>query len=234
MRRFGQIISLSCAFLFVAGCQTPPGPRVVDRLPDPLIDVPYRARPRAAKPATPKVKPRVARRNGESGWMPARGMSSHWRYIIIHHSATDRGTPQGIDSYHRQRGWDELGYHFVIGNGVGYPDGKIFVGSRWPKQKYGAHTRVKRHDDNRWNKFGIGICLIGNFERSRPSRKQIESCARLVKFLSKACRIPAGRVYGHGDVDPHTKCPGRHLAMSRIKTRIAVLLREERIYASSN
>ena len=42
-----------------------------------------------------------------------------WRYIVIHHSATDAGNAGTFDLQHRRRGWDELGYHFGIDNGQG-------------------------------------------------------------------------------------------------------------------
>ena len=48
-----------------------------------------------------------------------------WRYIVIHHSATASGNAAEFDREHRARGWDGLGYHFVIDNGVGGPDGRV-------------------------------------------------------------------------------------------------------------
>ena len=50
--------------------------------------------------------------------------------------------PAVIDKYHREgRGWESAGYHFVIGNGTGSPDGSIEVGPRWLAQEAGAHCR---------------------------------------------------------------------------------------------
>jgi len=52
--------------------------------------------------------------------------SNKWKYIIIHHSATDKGNCQIIDRAHKQRGWKCVGYHFVIDNGTsGKEDGQI-------------------------------------------------------------------------------------------------------------
>jgi N-acetyl-anhydromuramyl-L-alanine amidase AmpD len=130
-----------------------------------------------------------------------------WKYIVLHHSATDGGSAESFDASHRSRGWDELGYHFVICNGKGSQDGQIQIGSRWEKQKHGAHTGGTV--DNEYNELGIGICLVGNFENSLPSRKQLASLHRLVTYLRWRYKIPAGRVIGHQDA-PHqaTKCPG--------------------------
>ena len=41
--------------------------------------------------------------------------SKKWKYIIIHHSATDEGSSLYFDKYHQGKGWEGIGYHFVIG-----------------------------------------------------------------------------------------------------------------------
>jgi hypothetical protein len=97
------------------------------------------------------------------------GPANQWRWIVVHHSATVSGGAARFDKLHREKGWDELGYHFVIGNGTDTRDGQIEVGSRWVKQKRGAHTKTA---DNRFNDYGIGICLVGNFNYDRPTAEQ--------------------------------------------------------------
>ncbi|MBM4054820.1 MAG: hypothetical protein FJ264_09150 [Planctomycetes bacterium] len=44
-----------------------------------------------------------------------------WKYIVIHHSASESGCAAEFDKFHREkRHWENgLGYHFVIGNGNG-------------------------------------------------------------------------------------------------------------------
>jgi len=141
-----------------------------------------------------------------------------WRYIVIHHSATDRGSAASFDHWHRHHnGWDELGYHFVIGNGTGSPDGAVEVGSRWPKQKHGAHCKVG--DDETYNEFGIGICLVGNFEKHRPTEAQMASLARLVDYLRVRFHISDDHIFGHGDVDD-TRCPGRYFPWDDLWRRL--------------
>ena len=130
-----------------------------------------------------------------------------WRYIVIHHSATDRGNAASFDRSHRQRGWDELGYHFVIDNGDGGADGRIEVGSRWKKQKWGAH--IGGTPNNEYNNHGIGICLVGDFRNKMPSRAQIASLERLVRQLASKYRIDPDNVIGHRDgPNAATVCPG--------------------------
>ena len=131
-----------------------------------------------------------------------------WRYIVIHHSATDRGNAASFDQSHRRRGWDELGYHFVIDNGDGGPNGRIEVGSRWKKQKWGAHTGGT--PNNEYNNHGIGICLVGDFSDRMPSRAQIASLERLVRYLASKYEIQPDNVIGHREgPNASTHCPGR-------------------------
>ncbi|MEK7868279.1 MAG: LysM peptidoglycan-binding domain-containing protein, partial [Candidatus Omnitrophota bacterium] len=67
-----------------------------------------------------------------------------WKYIIIHHSATDVGNALSFDYMHsHKRLWKGLGYHFVIDNGTGdTKDGHIEVSPRWLHQEYGAHCKA--------------------------------------------------------------------------------------------
>ena len=154
-------------------------------------------------------------------WIPSPGAINPdgWRYIVIHHSATPAGGAKAFDRMHREKGWDELGYHFVIGNGTDTSDGQIEVGSRWPKQKWGAHAKTP---DNRFNKTGIGICLVGNFDTQRPTRAELQSVSRLVAYLMKTYHIPADHVIGHSDTKA-TDCPGHNLHVAEVR-RMAVQL----------
>jgi hypothetical protein len=132
---------------------------------------------------------------------------------VIHHSATPSGSAAVFDKLHRQKGWDELGYHFVIGNGTDSGNGKIEVGPRWPKQKWGAHAKTP---DNEYNNYGIGICLVGNFEIERPTSQQLQSLARLTAYLMQTYNIPASRVLGHRDTKA-TECPGKNLNIAQVR-----------------
>ncbi|MHC4985996.1 MAG: peptidoglycan recognition protein family protein [Planctomycetota bacterium] len=133
-----------------------------------------------------------------------------WRYIVIHHSATDGGNAAQFDAHHRDQGMDELGYHFVITNGRGGPDGAVQVGPRWRKQKHGAHCGGT--PNNEYNEHGIGICLVGNFDHSRPTASQRAALDSLVRHLTETYGIPAKNVVTHQDAPlASTECPGRSL-----------------------
>ncbi len=156
-----------------------------------------------------------------SSWIPA-VPANHWTWIIIHHSDSSYGSAAIMDQWHRARGFDELGYHFVIGNGTNSGDGQIEVGPRWPKQKWGAHDNAL---DNRYNTNGIGICLVGNFNNTHPSPKQLRSLIRLVVYLMRTYDIPADRVLGHGETKV-TQCPGRFLNVASIRAQAARIVAE--------
>ncbi len=139
--------------------------------------------------------------------------SGRWKYIIIHHSATDEGNAFLFDVAHHKRGfWNGLGYHFVIDNGsCGKEEGQIEVSPRWIKQLNGAHCKA-----NNMNNKSIGVCLVGNYSKDRVSDKQLYSLVYLVKLLQKAYNIPDSHIMGHGEVrGASTECPGKNFPWDR-------------------
>ncbi|GKT10567.1 N-acetylmuramoyl-L-alanine amidase [Desulforhabdus sp. TSK] len=141
--------------------------------------------------------------------------SSKWKYIILHHTATDIGKASLIDRNHQDRGfWNGLGYHFLIDNGsLGKGDGQIEVAPRWIKQQRGAHCKA-----NGMNEGGIGIALVGNFTQDCPTPAQLDSLAYLLQTLCTYYKIPACNVKGHRDVDgANTQCPGARFPWSNVR-----------------
>lgn len=130
-----------------------------------------------------------------------------WDYIVVHHSATPMGTPQGMDRYHREQRHMEngLAYHFVIGNGNGMGDGQIAIGRRWTSQINGGHLASEA-----LNARSLGICLVGNFDRDPPSQRQLDSLEALARYLMKRCGIRLSGVKTHQEINTiGTRCPGR-------------------------
>jgi N-acetylmuramoyl-L-alanine amidase len=158
-------------------------------------------------------------------WIPVVA-ARPWRWIVIHHSATPNGNAAVFDRDHREKGWDELGYHFVIGNGTDSGDGQVEVGPRWPIQKHGAHAKTPSEE---FNNFGIGICLVGNFDEERPTPAQMRSCAKLVAFLMKNYNIHPDHVLGHNNTKP-TDCPGRFMSVATVR-RMAVQMLNDGAFA---
>ncbi len=123
--------------------------------------------------------------------------------VDIHCSDSYFGNNMIIDKWHKEKDFDEIGYNYIILNGLIHSDyfdpiadGLIETGRR--VDKLGAHC--KGHND------AIGICLIG--ESGKFTKNQINS---LIGFLKKLKEIYKGiNVVRHSDNDPVNKsfCPG--------------------------
>jgi N-acetylmuramoyl-L-alanine amidase len=190
----------------LAGCASEePMPQIVYEVP--------------TKPAT------IARPPATTGpvsrdWVPSR-YNRAWSAIIVHHSATDEGNAAIIDKWHRENnGWNGVGYDFVIGNGTNSGDGEVEPTYRWRDQLTGAHAGGT--PGNWANEEGIGICLVGDFNRSTPTTRQMDSLVRLIRFLQQRYGIPKSRIYGHGSTPGghSTDCPGRRFPMSWLKSNL--------------
>ena len=110
--------------------------------------------------------------------------------IIIHCSATREDcdfTAEDIDLWHRQQGYDCIGYHFVI-----RLNGTLEIGR--PIDKVGAH--VKGHNQN-----SIGIVYIGGVDANGSFRDTRTPEQRgMMMFLIKtllACFSTIKKVSGH-------------------------------------
>ena len=107
--------------------------------------------------------------------------------IIFHHSLSNFGNVDIIRNWHHDRGFSDIGYHFVI-----LPDGKLEIGR---ELKYvGAHASGKNIDS-------IGVCLIGDFRKDKPKDYQFTTSKYLYNFL---CSI-YGKLYVQFH---HESCPG--------------------------
>lgn len=79
--------------------------------------------------------------------------------LVIHHSASASGSVDEFRKEHMAKGWADIGYHEVIGNGHGSPDGHIGQGRQHQylgAAVFGANTG-KLH-----------VCLVGNFHKDDP------------------------------------------------------------------
>lgn len=150
-----------------------------------------------------------------SPWTPA-ATPRDWKSIVIHHTATGTGSVESIHAAHLRREdsrgtpWLGIGYHFVIGNGSGMGDGEIEPTFRWRTQIHGAHAGVEEH-----NQHGIGIALVGNFDKEPPTPAQLAAVKRLVGALKAEYGITSRDVIGHSDIRA-TACPGKYFPLDEI------------------
>ncbi|MCK5131813.1 MAG: N-acetylmuramoyl-L-alanine amidase [Candidatus Sabulitectum sp.] len=129
--------------------------------------------------------------------------------IVIHHSATETGSAAFFRVLHRVvNKWNDIGYHYVIGNGSLSRDGEIEKGRKLPFR--GAHAKGGNEDS-------IGICLVGNFNNSFPTAAQMRSLGLLLHKLSGEYSISRDSVTLHRLVDgSSTECPGKKLCIEDV------------------
>lgn len=92
--------------------------------------------------------------------------------VVIHCSDSEWGCAREIRNWHLKRGWDDIGYHFVILNGnptfkhapnvVSIPalDGSIECGRYLDEDMFMSKKEIGSHALG-LNDSSIGVCLIG-------------------------------------------------------------------------
>lgn len=114
--------------------------------------------------------------------------------IIVHCSATKPSMNIGVNEirqWHLEKGWSDIGYHWVITR-----DGITEEGR--PEEKSGAHAKGHNSDS-------IGICLVGGInETGKPDANF--NVAQYLKLESLVDSIK--RIYGDIEVLGHRDLPG--------------------------
>ena len=155
------------------------------------------------------------------------------RKLVVHHtaSANHPSNPASVIremyGYHRQRGYTDLGYNFVIDQ-----MGVIYEGRY--SRPYGRDEQVTGEDTNGWGIVGghsaamngatCGIVLIGDFTASDPTDAAVASLVWLLSWKAARHRIDAinsdpyitrfgarvttPNLAGHRQIGD-TSCPGR-------------------------
>ncbi|NXV81071.1 PGRP2 amidase, partial [Atlantisia rogersi] len=106
---------------------------------------------------------------------------------------------RSMQHFHQDiRGWDDIGYSFVVGS-----DGYIYQGRGWTW--VGAHTKG-------YNSKGYGVGYVGDFSVTPPD----EDTIALVRDELLPCAVKTGKLQqnytlrGHRQMG-HTDCPGNSL-----------------------
>lgn len=139
--------------------------------------------------------------------------------IILHCSASAFGNILLIDEWHKARGWDGCGYHYVLLNGRPHRsdeyfcwlDGGIETGRSLNEK--GAHVKGQNEDS-------LGICFIGpNLEGEITPRQNISARA-FIRTLLHRLGLHASDVGGHCEFDDKKpSCPGINMDEFRSELR---------------
>lgn len=124
------------------------------------------------------------------------------------HSATaDR--IEKIRKFHTgKRQWGDIGYHYIVDRA-----GRVWEGR--PIQYQGAHVSKN-------NEHNVGILVLGNFDKQKPSDAQMKSLYDTAAALTKHYRIKKSLVRSHKEINT-TACPGKNLQnqMNALRSRVA-------------
>jgi hypothetical protein len=137
--------------------------------------------------------------------------NGRWRYIYIHQSLTASGNAMTLG-----QGPEGLADHFVIGNGDGSADGEVQIGRRWAEQQSaGAVPGTDRIDPN-----CVSICVVGDFNRGRPTPTQQARLAELVSALQRQLDIPGDRIILLTASNKSTAGPGAYFPVADFRARL--------------
>jgi len=129
------------------------------------------------------------------------------RLVVVHHSGSELAThmPISIARYHVEKlGAATISYHFCVDF-----QGRLFFTARlcW---------RLPHSGKDSTNVEGVGVCVLGHYDKQQPTDKQLDTLRRLIWWV-----LPefAGGDWGHYRglyVVPHgrlvkTLCPGANL-----------------------
>lgn len=118
--------------------------------------------------------------------------------IIVHCSATPEGrhhTVEDIDRWHRQRGFNSIGYHYVI-----YLDGSVHKGR--DVSRIGAHCSGH-------NATSIGVCYVGGVDakgKPKDTRTPAQRQALRQLICELKAQYPGVTIHGHREY-ANKACP---------------------------
>ncbi len=149
------------------------------------------------------------------------------QWVVLHMSASQYGNVETFRNWHLDRGWDDIGYHWVITNC--YPTYNHYK-DRQPDPKHDGMIQYGRNEKWRgahvsghnWN--SIGVCLTGG--GGEFSSQQLLSAAKLCHQISSRFPSIIG-VKGHYEFTSAKTCP--EIDMDYFRTYILPLGVEDEV-----
>lgn len=124
------------------------------------------------------------------------------KYIVVHCSDTRPGQPCNagiIHDWHVARGWEMIGYHYVI-----LPDGVVEHGR--PLFLQGAHVGTPKN----YNNQSIGVCYVGGRNaqgETADTRTAAQKKALLFLLSDLKKEFPHALIVGHRELNKGKACP---------------------------
>jgi N-acetylmuramoyl-L-alanine amidase len=146
-------------------------------------------------------------------------------YIVVHHAASGAGDKplaeqesldidwREIDKMHRERGFEQIGYHYVVRLSGTVEKGRA-------EDLRGAHARAWDDRGISYNASSIGVCFAGNCDVAGWTLPQQASGYRLLHELMRRYGVPPERVIGHRETGLNTHCPGGKIDMDKVRARL--------------
>lgn len=144
-------------------------------------------------------------------------------HIVIHHSQTeDSGTVSwsAIRDYHaRVKGYRDIGYH--VGTELVKGHYETIMGRDWTDT--GAHCKA-----GDMNKYGIGWCVVGNYDLVVPNAILWSYLASRVAEVANLLGIHTNHIIGHREAEAAAwgkavkTCPGTKFDMDEFRRAVQV------------
>lgn len=160
-------------------------------------------------------------------------------HLILHHtvsgaSGDSAAIVRAIWAYHRSRGWDDIGYNYLVDTG-----GVLYEGHLGGEDVIGIHAAGA-------NAGSMGLALIGTYSITTPPEPMLNSVVdmfswkaeqRTIDVLDASNTLPniawgLPNLMGHRDVYGTTECPGdtAHLLLPEVRRRVAERIGLESAY----
>jgi hypothetical protein len=126
--------------------------------------------------------------------------------ITLHHGGSAVDPSRSTDEYlrdlqqwsRRDKGWNDLPYHFLIDQ-----SGRVFEG---------RDLGLPGDTNTGYNTAGHAlVAVLGNFEDEEPQPEQLQSLVNVMAWLVVNYDVPLERIAGHQNFSSITVCPGKNL-----------------------
>lgn len=171
--------------------------------------------------------------------------------VVIHHSFSKDGQARdwdGIRAYHKsfryqgeiitegqyeeykrsghtaglERPWTDIGYHL----GIEAVNGQLEIQKGRPIKSPGAHTLGLDAKGRSFNRYYIGVCLVGNFDTEPPDESRLFLLGSMCRDFQRMFGFARDHVLGHHEtftirgVPVEKSCPGAMFDLGKFRERL--------------